>query len=100
MKITFKNQAAKPCTIPTEQKVFRGGSPTGWLVIFSITGGISSSELDELTVSENISSLDFSDDNGNTLFTLTGYTKLSSAVIRHKENATETVAEIQLTKGV
>ena len=96
----FVNQTVKTCSVPTEQKVFRNGVPAGWIVVFQLTGDITSEELDNLTTIENLATLSFKDDGGNALFELTGYTKVSSAVIKHGQTSKDTVAELQFTKGV
>ena len=96
----FVDQTVKTCSVPTEQKVFRNGVPAGWIVVFQLTGDITSEELDNLTTIENLATLSFKDDDGNALFELTGYTKVSSAVIKHGQTSKDTVAELQFTKGV
>lgn len=100
MKVMFVDQTVKTCSIPTEQKVFRSGAPAGWIVVFQLTGAITSEELDKLTTAENLETLTFQDDDGSTLFELVGYTKMSSAVIKHGQTAESTVTELQFTKGV
>lgn len=100
MKVMFVDQTVKTCSVPTEQKVFRSGVPAGWIVVFQLTGDITSEELDNLTTIENLATLSFKDDDGNALFELTGYTKVSSAVIKHGQTSKDTVAELQFTKGV
>ena len=100
MKVMFVNQTVKTCSTPTEQKVFRSGVPAGWIVVFQLTGDITSEELDNLTTIENLATLSFKDDDDNALFELTGYTKVSSAVIKHGQTSKDTVAELQFTKGV
>lgn len=100
MKIMFVDQTVKNCSIPTEQKVFRSGTPAGWIVVFQLTGAITSEELDTLTAPENLEILTFQDDEGNTIFELVGYTKMSSAVIKHGQTSGSTVTELQFTKGV
>ena len=98
MRIKFKNGTEKNCTNLTEQKLFKAGAAVGWLCSFCISESVSSAELDELLSEDNISALSFSKDNSIEKFTASGYTKVSSAVIRYSDNGI--VAEIQLSKGV
>ena len=104
MKVKFANGIVKSCAAPTEQKVFKSGMGAGWILILKIVGEITSTELDSVITAENIASLDFlpETDNGEdkTLFTLSGYEKVTSSTIRHAEDITTTYAEIQLTKGI
>ena len=99
MNVKFKNDTRTfECTEPLEQKLFKAGTAAGWLVTFSIYGDINSTELDGLITSEGISELTFTANNsGSTMeFILEGYSKVTSCVIRHKENMS--VSELQLTK--
>ena len=104
MKVKFSNGVVKDCTSPTEQKVYKAGASSGWLLILRLIGGITSSDLDALLTEDNIKSLDFlsekEDGEIKTLFTLSDYSKVTSAIIRHDENTSDAYAEIQLTKGV
>lgn len=100
MKVEFKDETVKSCTAPTEQKVFRGDNGAGWVLMLTLIGEISSSELDSLLTTANISELTFTTDAGVEISTANGYDKVSSCTIRHAENPQDTRAEIQLTKGV
>lgn len=108
MKVKFADNTLKSCAAPTEQKIFKtvGGETTGvgWILILKLTGEITSNDLDRLLTVQNVETLEFltEADGGEdvTLFTLTGYNKISSSIIRHAEDATSTYAEIQLSKGV
>lgn len=105
MKVKFANGVVKDCTAPVEQKVFKSVSNgVGWMLLLKLTGGITSTELDVLLTEDNIKSLEFSTEGEGggtkTLFTLDGYDKITSSIIRHAEDTTATHAEIQLTKGV
>ncbi len=106
MKVKFANGVVKTCTSPTEQKVFRTANGTeGWILHLRLMGVITSAELDELLVSENIAPLEFLVEDEKAAedivaFTLGGYDKITSSTIRHAENTASTVAEIQLTKGL
>lgn len=102
MKVTFKDGTIKDCSTPTEQKVFRGGEASGWILSFALLGNMTSAEVDNLIADENISHLTFSsknEDDVETTIELLGYDKVSSAVIRYNEQETTRV-EIHLTKGV
>ncbi len=100
MKVEFKDETVKSCTAPTEQKLFRGDNTAGWVLMFSLIGEITSSELDSLLTTANISELAFLTDAGVEITEADGYSKVSSCTIRHAENPQDTRAEIQLTKGV
>lgn len=99
MIVKFKNGAKKACTAPMEQKVFTGGVPRGWLAGFSLVGAVTAAEMDELLAEENIGEMVFAADDGKE-FTLYGYNKVSSVVIRHAVDPANTKVELQMTKGV
>ena len=105
MKVKFANGVVKDCTAPVEQKVFKAAmGGVGWMLLLRLTGAITSTELDAILTEDNVKSLKFSTvaDNGEDafLFTLDGYEKITSSIIRHSEDTTATHTEIQLTKGV
>lgn len=105
MKVRFANGVVKDCAAPVEQKVFKtASSGVGWMLLLKLTGVITSTELDAILTEDNVKSLEFSTraDNGEDipLFTLDGYERITSSVIRHSEDITATQTEIQLTKGV
>lgn len=108
MKVKFKNGTIKECSAPTEQKIFKNIEgetvASGWVLIFRLTGGITSDELDSVITPENVGSLTFLTENeeGEPIeaFKLENYGKISSSVIRHSENVSATYADIQLSKGV
>ena len=108
MKVKFANGTVKTCSAPTEQKIFRtvGGETVGmgWVLVIRLTGNITSSEVDELLVPENVGALEFisetEDGEVNGTFRLNGYNKITSSTIRHSDNPTATYAEIQMSKGV
>ena len=101
MKVKFKDGTIKSCNAPTEQKVFKSGVPAGWILLLNLVGSTTSAEIDTLLTDENIAELAFMSDNEETtLFTITGYDKVSSSTIRYAEDASSTRLEIQLTKGV
>ena len=108
MKVKFANGVVKECAAPTEQKIFKtiGGETVsaGWVLLLSITGSVTSTELDAVLESDAVSSLEFFVENENgeetALFTLDGYSKITSSTIRHSEDTSATYAEIQMSKGV
>ena len=104
MKVKFANGVVRDCSAPIEQKVFRQGVDSGWVLNFRLNGGVTSAEMDSIVTPENIGSLDFFTTNENgedkALFSLTGYEKITSSTIRHAEDLASAYAEIQLTKGV
>lgn len=100
MRVKFANGVVKECTAPTEQKVFKTvGGESGWILQLKLIGEITSTELDNLIAVENISPLEFLNEE-KTLFTLDGYNKITSSTIRHAEDTTSTSVEIQFTKGL
>ena len=105
MKVKFANGVVKGCSSPTEQKIFKSNSGvSGWALSLRLIGKITSTELDEILTVENIASLEFltEDENGEnkTIFTLNGYDKITSSIIRHAEETTSTTVDIQVSKGV
>ena len=99
MYVKFKNGVEKVCSNPTEQKIFKGGVAAGWIcaVVISDTAS-TSAEIDDLLTIDNISQLTFLNDESAELFTINGYSKVTSAVIRHSEN--NGTIEIQLQKEI
>lgn len=108
MKVKFADGVVKECTAPTEQKIFKTVSGEtvgmGWILILKLTGSITSTELDRILITDNVSTLEFLTETENgedkTLFSLDGYSKITSSTIRHAEDTDATHTEIQLTKGV
>lgn len=104
MKVKFGNGITRECAPPLEQKLFRhtDGVPVsaGWILLLKLTGGITSAEIDSILTADNTEVLEFLSDNEETLFTLVGYGKITSSIIHYSEEAAETYAEVQLTKGV
>lgn len=102
MKVRFKDGTTKECSTPTEQKVFKAGEAAGWILSFALVGNMTSAEVDNIIANENISHLIFisqDEQDNETTFELSGYDKISSAVIRYSEQE-KTRVEIHLTKGV
>lgn len=98
MIVKFKNDVTKECTNPIEQKLFKNGVPVGWICSFSFNENTSSIELDEILNPENITELLFLNSENKVLFSLNGYSNITSVVVRHAE--TDGSVEIQMTKGV
>ena len=98
MFVKFKDGTTRDCANPTEQKIFKSGDAAGWMCALVITQDMASDEADAVITPENVSELTFCSDEGNTLFTLTGYEKITTTVIRH--SAGSATVEIQMLKGV
>lgn len=97
MNVTFKNgKVAYNCTEPTEQKVYRAGIATGWILVFSIEANLTSTDIDAILTEEAISEMVFASETAS--YTLRDYSKVSSCIVKYKENST--VVELQFTKGV
>lgn len=99
MRIAFKNGNEYEAQNLLEQKVFNGSS-SGWVIGFTFTANVNSSTLDSLLTAENISQLTIKDDEHSTDTTVvTGYGKVTSAVIRHA-TAASAIVEVQFSKGL
>lgn len=98
MKIEFKNGSSYDAQNLLEQKVFNSNS-SGWVVGFSFSGNLNSQSLDELLTAENISQLTIIDTDETTSTILTGYEKVTSAVIRHTAPSAA-IIEVQFSKGL
>lgn len=100
MRVKFKGHSGTfECTEPIEQKVLKGGVPVGWAIMFHIYGDTTSTELDTLITPESISELQFTsgESEQTTTVTISGYSTITAAIIKHKENMT--VTELQFTKA-
>ena len=96
MKVQFNDTTRIfDCTEPTEQKIFRSGAAVGWAIMFSLYGNADSTQADSTITPNAITELNFTNDKGE-VFTIKGYSDITSCVIRHKENMT--ITELQLTK--
>ena len=83
MKIAFKNGNEYEVQNLLEQKVFNNAS-SGWVIGFTFPANVNSSSLDNLLTAENISQLTIKDDENTESATfVSGYDKVTSAVIRH-----------------
>lgn len=99
MKIAFKNGNEYEVQNLLEQKVFNNAS-SGWVIGFTFTANVNSSSLDNLLTAENISQLTIKDDeNTESATVVSGYDKVTSAVIRHA-TATNAIVEVQFSKGL
>lgn len=97
MFVKFKDGTTMECANPTEQKLFKNGAAAGWLCALTISEAVSSSEFDTVMTPDNVSELAFCDNAGEELFGIDGYSKITSAVVRHNGSSGST--EIQLMKG-
>lgn len=105
MKVKFKNGEIKTCTAPTEQKLFRDGAAAGWLLSFSIKEDeLTSDVLDKILTPDNVSNLVFINQDENLdekeLCALSGYSKITSAIIRHGANSSDLRADVQIVKSI
>ena len=103
MRVGFKNDSRTfECSEPVEQKLYKAGVPqsieAGWVMSFQFYGDIDSAEVDRTLTSENISEITFTPEDGKSQFTATGYTKMTSCIIKHKEIMT--TVEVQFTKMI
>lgn len=98
MKVTFPNGAILACNPPSEHTVFNAEGKRGWLCTFGITAEMTSSDAENLITVDNISNLLFSSEEVEKSFTIAGYTKINSIVIRY--GTTGMVTEIQISKGI
>ena len=56
MKVQFNNNAqAFDCSEPIEQRMYKGGVPAGWVIMFHVPVSINSSNVDELISPDSIS---------------------------------------------
>ena len=101
MNVRFKDGTIKKCSTPTEQKLFKAREDAGWILTFSLIGDITSAEVDSLISAENISELTFISvyEETETSFSLNGYERTSSAIVRYSEDKSQTRVEIQLIRG-
>lgn len=98
MKIRFNDGKEKQViTNPIEQKLFRSGAATGWILNASIAS-VTAEEADELLTVDNIGNIMLLNDAGDEMCKVLGYEKVSALTIRH--NDVQSVAEIQFSKGV
>lgn len=97
MMLKFKDGTIKACSNPIEHRVLREGLPAGWICTVRILETMSSSEIDQVLTSDNISELTFCNRLLEELFVLSGYTKISNIIIRHPGASSE--VEVQFEKS-
>jgi hypothetical protein len=98
MLIKFNNGTQVETTNPTEQKVFKSNGESGWIITFSITTPMTSTQLDELLTGENISLLTLM--NGETSSAvIEGYDKVTMVTIRYTSDVTSNI-DVQMSKGL
>ena len=97
MKVRFKNSDVNyDCTEPVEQKLFRSGVACGWAIMFHLRADFSSSEVDDVITTDNISELTFTND-AETKTVVTDYAVITNCTIRHKSD--KSIVELQFTKA-
>lgn len=82
-----------------EQKLYRQGAESGWMLSLNIKGDFNAQDLDSVLSEENVSEITLvgeADDNT----VISGYQRVTSCVVRYSEDKTQTTAEIQILKGV
>ena len=100
MKIIFNNGTEKTLVNnPVEQKLYKSGNPTGWVITLSVSD-LTAADADTILSDEtNISKLVFvSGENGERRVEIEGYNKVTSLSIRHTQAGS--IADFQLSKGV
>ena len=95
MKIKFADNPELSCNNPTEQKLYKDGTHYGWLFMVSIYTNKSSSEIDTLLSNANIATITIETEAGETVSTITGYTKVTNVIIKYSDT---NVVDIQITK--
>lgn len=93
MVVKFKNGTELGCSNPVEQKIFKSGKAAGWLCALTLSGDISSADVDAVLTPDNISHLTFSIDDEE-LFSIAGYSKVTSVVLRHTGSTVSVEAQI------
>jgi hypothetical protein len=98
MKLRFMDGTERTVsTNPIEQKLFRNGQPSGWILNVSVSE-LTSEESNNILEAKNIKTMILVSDDGAEIAELSGYEKVSALTIRHTES--QTIAEIQFSKGV
>ena len=98
MTIKFKNsELALNASSVIEQKLYKQGVATGWLLSLHVSGGFTAEELDGMLSEAGIGELTLLGEENRTA-TISGYEKITSCVVRYAEGGA--TAEIQLSKGV
>ena len=90
------NETELTTTSVIEQKLYKQGVATGWLLSLNLSGCFSAHDIDGMLSEEGISEITLIGENEeNTM--ISGYEKVTSCVVRYSEN--KATAEIQLIKG-
>ena len=91
------NKTEFTTTSVIEQKIYRQGAESGWMLSLNINGDFKAQDLDSVLSEENISEITLvGEKEENTV--ISGYEKVTSCVVRYSED--KATAEIQLIKGV
>ena len=98
MQIKFNDGSLVETTNPTEQKVFKSNGDTGWIIAFSITTPMTSTELDKLLTEENISAITLMN-NETAAAVIEGYDKVTMVTIRYTSDVTSNI-DVQMSKGL
>ncbi len=97
MKLRFNDGTEKAImTNPIEQKLFRNGEPTVWILNLAISG-LTAEESNDVLKDDNIGKMSLISEEGEVIANLTGYSRIAVLTIRHTE--TQNIAEIQFSKG-
>ncbi len=98
MFIKFKgNETQFTTTSIIEQKLYKQGEGTGWLLSLNISGDFTAQDIDETLNEKSISEITLiGEKEENTV--ISGYERVTSCVVRYSED--KSVAEIQLLKSV
>lgn len=81
----------------TEQKLYKQGEATGWLLSLNLVGDFTAQELDAAFTEEGISEITLVGEREEGTV-ISGYEKVTSCVVRYEKDNTN--AEVSLTKGV
>jgi hypothetical protein len=91
------NETEFTTTSIIEQKLYKQGASTGWLLSLNLSGGFTAQDIDGAFTEEGISEITLvGETKENTV--ISGYAKVTSCVVRY--GAEKNTAEIQLVKGV
>lgn len=98
MEIILKNKQVLNISSPKEQKIIRSDDTARWVASFSILDQKTSTELDQILTSDNISEIYRMIDNEPHLI-MSGYNTITMLTIRYASDG-KTVADVQMTKDV
>lgn len=98
MFIKFKgNETEFTTDYVTEQKLYKQGEATGWLLSLNLSGDFTAQELDAALTEEGISEITLVGEREEGTV-ISGYEKVTSCVVRYEKDTT--TAEINIVKGV